>query len=195
MTKALIKALAGFELPWWLLIGGFVCVLFGFYEIQDIANLKIVSLHTPNYAIVWLSVTFILTAATIYAIIKKAEINLDKNVKSKIEKNMTKTAESITGRRFANLIYIYARDKKAIAMAYHESANRHLPPGRRLDVHEMPHENALRIVKDQIGLELNFDDFISFSEINKREVFTVTSGAGQRTGETEICPSPRLDTA
>ena len=175
----MIKNLEKFEYPGWLLLVGFIFVLAGYYEIHDITKLKIVKLAEPNYIILSLGVLFILTSIGMYVFFKKLGMEAKRNI--------TKTAEDIKGRRFANLVYIFARDKQAIAMGLHKGLGVHLPPGVRLEVYEMPHENILRIVRDQIGLKLDLRNFVSFIE---KDSFIVTNGFAQRIGETEICPSP-----
>ena len=72
-------------------------------------------------------------------------------------------------------------------MAYHKGLGVHLPPGGRLEVYEMPHENLLNMVRDQIGLQIDFERFQPSYE---KKTFIVTNHTGSRIGETDICPAP-----
>lgn len=175
----MIKNIEKFGFLGWLLLIGFIFVLAGYFKIDDITKLRIEILPQPNYVVLGLGVLFILVSVGLFAYFKKLSFE--------IRENLTKTAESIKERRFANLVYIFAKDTQSIAMGLHKGLGVHLPPGGRLEVYEMPHENVLRIIRDQIGLRLDFNNFVSLIEIDS---FEVTDGYGQRIGETEYCPSP-----
>lgn len=101
--------------------------------------------------------------------------------------DLTPLAEQYGGRRFANLIYIISKNTLKMAMAIQGEYNYYLPPGRRLSVFEMPHSDIVKIVRDQLGINILYENIFSQKSIEKFDVFDKN---GSKSGETEICISP-----
>ncbi len=160
-----------------LLIVGFLLILGGYYQIQ---NTNINPSEKPNFVFIAIGVFAIVSAVFVHFTLERLQLESRSTITNKIEE--------LTGRRFANLIYIYARNEKSIAMGYHHGHKKHLPPGRRLETHEFPHESLIGIVRDQIGLEIKPENFVN--PLRKVDSIAATDKKGQTIGETKICLSP-----
>lgn len=177
MISSTADALSKLRFPVLLLIVGFALIFGGYYEIKD---LNIAPISNPHYELFAVGVLLLIAAVPLHLLLEKLRLGSTEAVNQK--------AEEISHRRFANLIYVYARDLRAIALGYHKRYGFYFPPGQRLDVHEPPHEKIVAIVRDQIGLDISEEEILS--PVFPPDTFIVPDKQGQTIGETEICISP-----
>ena len=88
MNKILEKLFEKFDFPIWFLIFGFIFVISGFYEIENLRELRIDKLEKPDLFILLLGILFVTVSAILYYLKIRISQNSKKTITQKAEQIM-----------------------------------------------------------------------------------------------------------